>query len=404
MYKIFEILFNHGGKCVGNPVPDLLDHVSEINARNIHGDTPLGYAMMRLSCKCVPDYIVPWLLENGADPAIMNTDGKPAIYSLLYNKQYSEIIQVFKKYGVDPNIRDLHDGTLLTIACNMMNYGGGVIIHDLLDFGVDPSLRTLEGDTALVNAVINGLADVEILTLIDHGAKIPDKDNLPSSFLRSLISGPYDESFLFHLITKTDFKRIKISVLKTLLKYNIKKFRSLERVLKYINISASKNPQKYMIAAIRYRNIDAAETLCRHGFKMSTFVSDASPMITYFYRGGNPWFSESGVLLKFVERWPCLVHYNSCYDDLKNYFSHASSRSMSISADVMKVFLASGMVLDDDWNEYHWDKTTRSLKYYSQRVARGLSNVPDALNRPNSYDKEVGSLQLRSDEHESLLS
>jgi len=88
------------------------------------------------------------LLDAGADPNLsLNMLGQKLIHMHVHYFSDSNIIEKYKKYGVEPNARDLNQQTALHYAISFPR-----CIKYLLEFGCDPNLIDRFGRTPLQEA------------------------------------------------------------------------------------------------------------------------------------------------------------------------------------------------------------------------------------------------------------
>jgi ankyrin repeat protein len=105
-------------KSHANIIPALLDspNVSEyINLQDKDGDTPLHWAC----AKNVAADIITKMIEKGADPEIVNINGKTPLHTAFYNNYYDVINALLN--STNPlkyiNRQDIHNNTPLHLAC-----------------------------------------------------------------------------------------------------------------------------------------------------------------------------------------------------------------------------------------------------------------------------------------------
>ncbi len=126
------------------------------------GLLPLGFAAEALAGQCVLA-----LLEAGADPNALDTDGDLAlIESVRYSTTRVDVVQTLLSHGADPNLRDPKGATALIYACNE---GHMDAVRVLLAYGANLALQRKDGETAMTLACRNGHEDV-IQSLLVHGA------------------------------------------------------------------------------------------------------------------------------------------------------------------------------------------------------------------------------------------
>ena len=140
----------------------LLEHGANVNALANLGFTPL-YSHLYIDSrrKKSPEFI-DLLLRYGANPYITPLNYLSILHVACKQAIGLECMEVFLKYGMDPNIKD-HVGD--TPLFNVVVSRNKLMIDLLLMYGADPMLRNKCGKTTL--EFVMGQNDKEILSIFE---------------------------------------------------------------------------------------------------------------------------------------------------------------------------------------------------------------------------------------------
>jgi ankyrin repeat protein len=92
------------------------------------------------------------LLDNGADPNLLDPDGWTVLMVASYRGQ-TDVVWLLLDHGADPNLQNEYGQTALMKASNRDHID---IIRLLLDHGADLNLQHDDGRTALMSASWRG--------------------------------------------------------------------------------------------------------------------------------------------------------------------------------------------------------------------------------------------------------
>ncbi len=128
--------------------------------------------------------IVKLLLQYGADPNILNYDGRT---SLMYavEKESMDIVKNLLKYKADPN--KTHNKNRLNALHMAVLQRNKDIVELLLKYDADPNQKDSTGWTSLMKAVKKTHTKIAKL-LLDHGAKINEQENRENTALHQAVS------------------------------------------------------------------------------------------------------------------------------------------------------------------------------------------------------------------------
>lgn len=136
---------------------------ASINARGVHGITPLMLAVDRLRKSAVAA-----LLDRGANPNEKADDGSSPVSLAVENyRQAPDIFFSVMKAGGDPNIRQPDNDPVIMRFIDDCNCE---YIRYMKSFGADLDIRTRAGDPIIINAGLGDDWDV-VWCLIELGAK-----------------------------------------------------------------------------------------------------------------------------------------------------------------------------------------------------------------------------------------
>jgi len=138
----------------------LLEYGVDANSREVlFGATPLYGASHSGHTNAVQI-----LLENGANPNLLDNDGGTAMMEASH-RGYTDIVRLLLEYDANPNIIDNGGFTSLIEASK----GGYIdVVRILLEHGADPNRHDKDGQTSLMWAAKGGHVDV-VRMLLKHG-------------------------------------------------------------------------------------------------------------------------------------------------------------------------------------------------------------------------------------------
>jgi len=151
-----------------------LEHGAPIDARDLDGSTALYLAAENNKREAVAT-----LISHGADVNLPGRSGIAPLAAAAYSGR-ADLVGLLLDHGADINAVD---GTGKSAICYAAGRGFPDVVRLLLDRGVDPNLRYGNDLTALMWATgyseEAGTSDVEeiLKLLVDHGARLDDKDN-----------------------------------------------------------------------------------------------------------------------------------------------------------------------------------------------------------------------------------
>lgn len=166
-------------------VKHLLDSGAEINAANAQGITPI---MTAESVK-----LAQLLLDQGANPKAIDTDGGSVIHYVVTQSNAPELIRLFAAEGVDPNLRGWDAAPAIFVAANFFyetkafeqssnkksdpNWSSPKdVFKALVDSGADLNATDEHSNTLLMNATVRDNAEMARL-LLELGADKSIKKN-----------------------------------------------------------------------------------------------------------------------------------------------------------------------------------------------------------------------------------
>jgi len=157
----------------------------QLNAKDSLGYTPLHWSLIRAQWP-----VAAYLLDAGADPALIGTDGATTLHCAA-NHDNAEIIMRLIVKGVDPNVKNIWGNTPLALT---VQRGCGKTARTLIAQGADIQAQTEEGWTPLHLAYRSGQQLLQKI-LIELGAderardktdKKPSELNFVRPSLRSI--------------------------------------------------------------------------------------------------------------------------------------------------------------------------------------------------------------------------
>ncbi len=136
---------------------------AHVNARGMHGITPLMVAVDRLKPQAVAE-----LLARGADPNLKAADGHGAVSLAVANyRQAPDILYAVIRRGGDPNTRGPDDDPVIMRFVDDRNCE---FIRQMKSLGANLDITTREGDPIITDAATARDWDV-VWCLIELGAK-----------------------------------------------------------------------------------------------------------------------------------------------------------------------------------------------------------------------------------------
>ncbi|XP_046560779.1 putative ankyrin repeat protein RF_0381 [Haliotis rubra] len=127
-------------------------HIVDINSRGSNRMTPLLLAAEYNTCN-----VFELLRESGADPSVVNRDGKNVLHFACIRGDEEMVKHVLKLHIVDINSRGSNGLTPLLLAAG---YSTSDVIKLLLENGADPLVVNSDGDNVLHVACAEGDEDI----------------------------------------------------------------------------------------------------------------------------------------------------------------------------------------------------------------------------------------------------
>jgi ankyrin repeat protein len=148
-----------------NSVKTILDKGTDVNAKNVEGETPLMHASFSGHTT-----IVKVLLANNADVNAKDVKGVTVLMNAS-DSGYTEIVKVLLANGADVNAKDVNGGTALMHASEM---GRIETVKALLANGADVNTKSDGGVTALMYPSRFGYTET-VTALLANGAEVNAK-------------------------------------------------------------------------------------------------------------------------------------------------------------------------------------------------------------------------------------
>jgi ankyrin repeat protein len=143
---------------------------ADMNQPNHKGEVPL----LEAASKGRMD-IVRYLVEQGADPKVTNTDGETVLHIALMRGEDLTSIKFLLQHFVDVNKTNIRGETALHWAV----WGGDIqAVRLLVKHGADGTIKSEKGETALIQAALRGRTDIVKFFSQDKGAVEDDVESL----------------------------------------------------------------------------------------------------------------------------------------------------------------------------------------------------------------------------------
>ncbi len=148
-------------------VSSIIDMGADTSLPSGHRRNPLGLSKEAKYYDCMPPIIAALisqdvssaelLVRHGAAPNVFDNVGTPAI---LYSVHHMQTMELLLENGADPDLRDTSRMTALMEAALE---GNAEIVRLLLRYGADPTMRNWSGESAEDLAVARGHVDIAAL-------------------------------------------------------------------------------------------------------------------------------------------------------------------------------------------------------------------------------------------------
>ena len=124
------------------------------------------------------DKFVEMLLEYGADPDIIDSDGETPLMDMAYQGK-SDMVLLLLEYGADPNITDIP-----TPGDNALIYAIKGYIHDYVIYKYDTNYDETEPDTKSIEYIIEAGSDIDNSKIMKYVKKrsISLLNTMPGNF------------------------------------------------------------------------------------------------------------------------------------------------------------------------------------------------------------------------------
>ena len=152
------------GDCSITVIQTIINSGGNVNATNRYYHTPLILACFVGNIDAVNVFLC-----AGADPNIVDTDGKTWLHSAVFGLCRKEVIQEIVDHGADVNATDKQNQTAMVLACQYRHVDA---VNVLLISQADPNIADAKGNTLLHNAVLNNVDEQTLKEIINHGADV----------------------------------------------------------------------------------------------------------------------------------------------------------------------------------------------------------------------------------------
>ena len=156
------------GECCKEVFQVLIGHGADVNAANESGETALWIACYESDVDAINV-----LLNAGADPNIVSTEGNACLHRAVH---YKETLQALIDHGAGVNVTNNDKETALLEAC-ISRWTALDAINVLLNAGADPNIADQKGYTCLIYATNNQCPKEVLQALTDHEADVNAVNN-----------------------------------------------------------------------------------------------------------------------------------------------------------------------------------------------------------------------------------
>ena len=164
------------GNCSKETLQTIVEHGVNVNVLNNRCETALI-----LACDTAQAESIKFLLENGADPNISDTEKYTCLHAAVVANSTNETLKTLITHKADLDTQSFSVRcTALMLACLSRRWDS---IKNLLEAGSNPDIRDSLGNTSLHAAVVAGCSKKIIRAIIDHDAHI----NATNKFKRSAL-------------------------------------------------------------------------------------------------------------------------------------------------------------------------------------------------------------------------
>lgn len=131
----------------------LLEHGANMNVQNNAHEDWLGNTALHLACKNSSFGIVSFLLENGADPCLLDAGGANALFYASFSGNL-RAMKVLLELGLDVNLQDVYGFTAIHVALDVCRgHNTCRCITLLLKYGAQINIQNVDGATPIFLAV-----------------------------------------------------------------------------------------------------------------------------------------------------------------------------------------------------------------------------------------------------------
>lgn len=257
---------------------NLLELGSDVNAKDIYGNTPLHVALNPNVCNM---NLVKLLLKHGASVHNQNNDGQTPLHITVQYPTSIEIVHELLQYGAKLDVKDTMYRTALDLALQSP-FENSAIVKKLLSSGVYIPGKNKTGETFLHVAIRYGKSLEVVRTLLEYGIDINAKDrnsntplhvamnsclttlNLVTELLKNNASVNDRNSrnqTPLHLALET---RMSLDIIKELLRHGAE-----------VNVKDSyQNSPLFIALKTSSSNVDVIKTLLQYG----AYIFEKNPM------------------------------------------------------------------------------------------------------------------------------